>query len=63
MFLNTRSVGGGFKLSYCGVAGQRHGAGLTLREECVNSVVEVERVSDRIISLKLETEGVILNVV
>ncbi|MDM5112197.1 hypothetical protein, partial [Aeromonas caviae] len=29
----------------------------------VNSVVEIKRVSDRIMSLKLEIEGVMLNVV
>lgn len=33
-----------------------------MKKECVNSVVEVKIVSDRTTSLKLEIEGVMLNV-
>lgn len=39
-----------------------HGVGVILKKECVNSVVEVKIVSDRTMSLKLEIEGVMLNV-
>lgn len=39
-----------------------HGVGVILKKECVNSVVEVKTVSDRTMSLKLEIEGVMLNV-
>lgn len=33
-----------------------------MKKECVNSVVEVKIVSDKTMSLKLEIEGVMLNV-
>lgn len=34
-----------------------------MKEEYISSIVEVRRVSDRIMSLKLETERVMFNVV
>ncbi|KAK3530264.1 hypothetical protein QTP86_022412 [Hemibagrus guttatus] len=37
--------------------------GVVLKEEFVRNVLEVKRVSDRVMSLKLEIEGVMLNVV
>ncbi|TRY92459.1 hypothetical protein DNTS_028165, partial [Danionella cerebrum] len=40
----------------------RNGVGVILKEEFVRNVLEVKRVSDRVISLKLEIEGVVLNV-
>lgn len=40
-----------------------HGGGVILKEEYVNIIVEVNRVSDRIMSLKLEIEGIMLNAV
>ncbi|KAK3568760.1 hypothetical protein QTP86_016288 [Hemibagrus guttatus] len=39
------------------------GKGVVLKEEFVRNVLEVKRVSDRVMSLKLEIEGVMLNVV
>ncbi|KAK3572799.1 hypothetical protein QTP86_007404 [Hemibagrus guttatus] len=42
---------------------KRNGVGVVLKEEFVRNVLEVKRVSDRVISLKLEFEGVMLNVV
>lgn len=36
---------------------------MVLKEDYVESVVEVNRVSDRIMSLKLEIEGAVFNVV
>ncbi|KAK3561297.1 hypothetical protein QTP86_030709 [Hemibagrus guttatus] len=42
---------------------KRNGVGVVLKEEFVRSVLEVKRVSDRVMSLKLEIEGVMLNVV
>ncbi|KAK3564446.1 hypothetical protein QTP86_020385 [Hemibagrus guttatus] len=50
----ARSIGAGFKLFYYGVV---------LKEVFVRNVLEVKRVSDRVMSLKLEIEGVMLNVV
>ncbi|KAK3516707.1 hypothetical protein QTP70_022500 [Hemibagrus guttatus] len=59
----ARSIGAGFKLFYYGVDSKRNGVGVVLKEEFVRNVLEVKRVSDRGMSLKLEIEGVMLNVV
>ncbi|KAK3545935.1 hypothetical protein QTP70_016965 [Hemibagrus guttatus] len=59
----ARSIGAGFKLFYYGVDSKRNEVGVVLKEEFVRNVLEVKRVSDRVMSLKLEIEGVMLNVV
>ncbi|KAK3531169.1 hypothetical protein QTP70_013273 [Hemibagrus guttatus] len=59
----ARSIGAGFKLFYYGVDSKRNGVGVVLKEVFVRNVLEVKRVSDRVMSLKLEIEGVMLNVV
>ncbi|KAK3555667.1 hypothetical protein QTP86_025750, partial [Hemibagrus guttatus] len=59
----ARSIGAGFKMFYYGVDSKRNGVGVVLKEEFVRNVLEVKRVSDRVMSLKLEFEGVMLNVV
>ncbi|KAK3510589.1 hypothetical protein QTP70_011797 [Hemibagrus guttatus] len=59
----ARSIGAGFKLFYYGVDSKRNGVGVVLKEEFVRNVLEVKRVSDRVMSLKLEIEGTMLNVV
>ncbi|KAK3557429.1 hypothetical protein QTP70_026629, partial [Hemibagrus guttatus] len=59
----ARSIGARFKLFYYGVDSKRNGVGVVLKEEFVRNVLEVKRVSDRVMSLKLEIEGVMLNVV
>ncbi|MCJ8732963.1 hypothetical protein PDJAM_G00217540 [Pangasius djambal] len=59
----ARSIGAGFKLFYYGVDSKRNGVGVVLKEEFGRNVLEVKRVSDRVMSLKLEIEGVMLNVV
>ncbi|MCJ8736396.1 hypothetical protein PDJAM_G00258050 [Pangasius djambal] len=56
-------LGAGFKLFYYGVDSKRNGVGVVLKEEFGRNVLEVKRVSDRVMSLKLEIEGVMLNVV
>ncbi|XP_065672211.1 uncharacterized protein LOC136090035 [Hydra vulgaris] len=59
----ARSIGGGFKLFYHGVDRKRKGLGVTLKEEFSKSVVEVKRISDRVICVKLEIDGVGINVI
>ncbi len=59
----ARSISGGFKLFYHGVDGKTNNVGVILKEEYVNSVLEVERVSDRMMSVKLEIESVMINVI
>ncbi|KAK3530583.1 hypothetical protein QTP86_028838 [Hemibagrus guttatus] len=56
-------IGAGLKLFYYGVDSKRNGVGVVLKEEFVRNVLEVKRVSDRVMSLKLEIEGEMLNVV
>ncbi|KAK3558182.1 hypothetical protein QTP86_012373 [Hemibagrus guttatus] len=59
----ARSIEAGFKLFYYGVDSKRNGVGVVLKEEFVRNVLEVKRVSDRVMSLKLKIEGVMMNVV
>ncbi|XP_065662896.1 uncharacterized protein LOC136085511 [Hydra vulgaris] len=59
----ARSIGGGFKLFYHGVDRKRNGVGVILKEEFGKSVVEVKRVSDRVICVKLDIDGVVMNVI
>ncbi|KAF7690283.1 hypothetical protein C0J45_19462 [Silurus meridionalis] len=42
---------------------KRNGVGVILKEEYIKSVVEVKRVSDRVMIVKLEVEVVMLNVI
>uniref|UniRef100_A0AAQ6IQZ2 Endonuclease/exonuclease/phosphatase domain-containing protein n=2 Tax=Anabas testudineus TaxID=64144 RepID=A0AAQ6IQZ2_ANATE len=59
----ARSIGGGYKLFYHGVDRKRNRVGVILKGEFVNNVLEVKRVSDRVMSLKLQIKGVMVNVV
>lgn len=59
----ARSLGSGFKVFYHGVDRKRNGVGVILKEEFVRNVLEVKRVSDRVMSMKIEIEGVMFNVV
>ncbi|KAI5088055.1 hypothetical protein C0J45_21598 [Silurus meridionalis] len=59
----SRNIGGGFKLFYHGVDGKRNGVGVILKEEYSKSVVEVKRVSDRVMIVKVEVEGMMINVI
>ncbi|XP_051780692.1 uncharacterized protein LOC127527100 [Erpetoichthys calabaricus] len=56
-------IGGGLKLFYHGVDGRRNGVGVILKEQYVKSVLEVKRVSGRVMIMKLEIGGVMMNVV
>ena len=57
----ARSIGGGFKLLYHGVDGRKNG--VILKEDYAKSVVEVKRKSDKMMSVKMEIEGVMMNVI
>ena len=48
---------------YNGVDGRRNGIGIVIKEKYINSVLEVKRVSDRILSLKMEIDGIQINVI
>ena len=59
----ARNIGGGCKIFYKGADGRKNGIGIVLKEELAESVVEVKRVSDRLMAMKLEVNGSILNIV
>ena len=59
----ARNIGGGCKLFYNGPDGRKNGIGIVMREELAESVLEVKRVSDRLMAMKLEVNGSILNIV
>ena len=58
----ARNIGDGYKVFYNG-ADEKNGIGIVVREELVESVLEVKRVSDRLITMKLEVKGSTLNIV
>ncbi|XP_051775811.1 craniofacial development protein 2-like [Erpetoichthys calabaricus] len=59
----ARWIGGGFKLFYHGVDGRRNEVGVILKEQYVKSVLDMKRVSGRVMIMKLEIGGVMMNVV
>ena len=59
----ARSIGGHFKLLYHGVVGRRNGISIILKEDYAKSVVKVKRRSDMMMSVKMEIEGVMVNVI
>ena len=59
----ARNSGGGCKIFYYGTDGRKNGIGIVLREKLAESVLEVKRVSDRLMAMKLEVNGSILNIV
>ena len=59
----ARNIGDGCKLFYNGADGRRNGIGIVVREKPAKSVQEVKKVSDKLIAMKLEVKGSILNIV
>ena len=59
----ARNIGGGCKIFYYGADGTKNGIGIVLRENLAESVLEMKRVSDRLMAMKLEVNGSILNIV
>ena len=59
----ARCIGEGCKSWYCGSGNKKNGVGIILKKEHVERVVELWRVTDRIICLKMELHGVMLNVI
>ena len=59
----ARCIDGGYKMWYCGSENKKNGVRIRLKKEHVDSIVELWRVTDRIIFLKMELDGVVLNVI
>ena len=53
----ARNIEGGCKLFYNGADGRRNGIRIVVREKLVEIVLEVKRVSDRLMAMKLEVKG------
>ena len=58
----TRNIGGGRKLFYNVADGRRNGIGIMVKEKLVECVLDVKRVSDRLLAMKLEVKGSLLNI-
>ena len=59
----AQCIGEGCKLWYKGRDNKRNSVGIVLRKDLVDRVVEVERTSDRLISMKLEMDRILINIV
>ena len=59
----ARNIGGGCKLFYNGADGRRNGIEIVVMQELVESVLEVKKVSDRLMSMKLQVKESILDIV
>ena len=59
----ARKIGGECKLFYNGADRRKNGIGIVVREELAKSFLKVKRVSDRLMAMKLEVKGSILNIV
>ena len=61
----ARNIGGGCKLFHNGADRRKNGIGIgiVVREELVESVLKVKRVSNRLMAIKLEVKEPILNIV
>ena len=57
----ARNIGGGCKLFYNRVDGRKNG--IVVREELAESVLVVKRVSNKLMAMKLQVKGSILNII
>ena len=54
----ARNIGSGCKIFYNGADERKNGIGIVVREELAESVLDVKRVSDRQMAIKLEVKRV-----
>ena len=59
----ARNIGGECKIFYNGADRRKNGIGIVLREELAEIVLEMKRMSERLMAMKLEVNGSILNIV
>ena len=59
----ARELGNGHNLYFHGLDKKRNGIGIFLKPELTKSVIEVRRVSDRVLEMKLEIGKEVVNVV
>ena len=59
----ARNIGDGCKIFYHGEDGRRNGVGVILSEEYIGKVLEVKSVSDKMMYMKLDIDGVMMTVI
>ena len=59
----ARNIGNRYKLLYNGADGRKNEIGIVVREELVESVLEMKKVSDKLMAMKPKVKGFILNIV
>ena len=59
----ARNIGECCKIFYHGADGRRNGVGVILKEDFIGRVLDVKRVYDRMMYMKLEIEGVMMTVI
>jgi len=60
---STRVLGEGYKIYYSGETNKRNGVGIILDPTFASKVIEVKRIDDRIMRVKLVVHGEILNII
>ena len=59
----ARNIGGCCKLFYNEADGRRNRIRIVVKDDLVKNVLEVKRESDRLMAMKLEVKGSVLNIV
>ena len=59
----AKNIGDGCKIFYHDEDGRRNGVGVILKEDYIGRVIEAKRVSDRMMYMKLDIEGVMMTVI
>ena len=59
----AKEIGEGFKLYYHGICRARNGIGIILSKEWQDKILEIKRISDRIMTMKLVSGNTMLNII
>jgi exonuclease III len=59
----AREIGKGYKFFYSGSDGKKNGVGIVLNSKLKECVMDVRRINDRLISLKIIMDKVVMNIV
>ncbi|CAG5046301.1 unnamed protein product [Parnassius apollo] len=59
----ARNIGEGYKLMYVGAKHGRNGVAIAVKEDHLENILEVNRINDRLMSIKVLVEGEVLNIV
>ena len=59
----AKEIGEGFKLYYHGICRAINGIGIILSKELQDKILEIKRISDRILTMKLASGNTMLNII